>query len=62
MKKTEFKDIVVDTRVYRRVMMYVGECIKGGGFVDYDHRQQIDIDRFGSINTKDTVSVTLHWQ
>lgn len=55
----QYKNIPVNTPAYRRVMMFVGDCIKSGGAVSYDHKQVIDIDRYGVINTKNTIDVTI---
>jgi hypothetical protein len=42
------KEIVVQSKQYRKVMNLMGDCLKVGGHVDFEHKGE-------------TVDVELHW-
>ena len=42
------KEVVVQSKQYRKVMNLMGDCLKAGGHVDFEHKGE-------------TVDVELHW-
>jgi hypothetical protein len=59
--KTVYKNVLVGTKAYKRVMNQIGKCISGGGVVDMEHTQTITLDAFGAINNVNVIDVTLEW-
>lgn len=49
MKQTIYKDVLIKSKAYKKIMKLIGKCIENGGWVEFDHRDE-------------KVDVTLNWE
>ena len=49
MKQTVFKNVKIKSKAYRKLMEFVGQCTKSGGWVDFVHNGEF-------------VDCTLNWE
>ena len=43
-------------------MKSIGTCIKGGGYVEYDHHRSTSRDLNGHLVVIDSIDATLYWK
>ena len=44
MNKTVYKEVLIKSKAYKKIMKLIGICLEKGGWVDFNHRaEKIDV-------------------